>query len=114
MQHQTGDLHTAAHDDSDVSTAHRHQTMPDVPFPSRGARFARQLAAAAAVRTVTLAALRTAARALRTVRANPLSFPSASRLEAQSEVDALLAVLADLDDIVSGKRTRIGGRDADE
>lgn len=114
MQQQTGDFSPAACDDGDVSCAHRHQRMPDVPFPSRGARLSRQLAAAAAVRTVTLAALRTAGSALRSVRKNPLSFPIATRLEAQQEVDALLAVLADLDDIVSGKRTRIGGRDADE
>ncbi len=85
-----------------------------MPFPARGARLSRQLAAAAAVRTVTLAALRTAARALRTVQKNPLSFPIATRLEAQGEVDDLLATLADLDDLVSGKKTRVGGRDVDE
>ena len=109
MQQQSDVFPVMAHDDGDDS-AYRHQRMPDVPFASRGA----QLAAAAAVRTVTLAALRTAGSALRSVRKNPLSFPIATRLEAQQEVNALLAGLADLDDIVSGKRTRIGGRDADE
>ena len=99
MQHQTGDLHTAAHDGGDES-AYRHQTMPDVPFASRGA----QLAAAAAVRTVTLAALRTAARALRSVRINPLSFPIASRSGAQQTLDDILEAIADLDDVASGRR----------
>lgn len=104
MQQQTGDFSPAACGDGDVSCAHRHQTMPDVPFPARGARFARQLATAAAVRTVTLAALRTAGRALRSVRANPLSFPIASRDGAQQTIDDILAALADLDDVVLGRR----------
>lgn len=110
MQHQTGVFSVAGQDHGDVSCAYRHQTMPDVPFPSLGSR----IAAAAAVRTVTLAALRTAGSALRKVRRNPLSFPIATRDGAQATVDDILDALADLDDIVSGKRTRIGGRDADE
>ncbi len=82
MQQQSDVFPVMAHDDGDDS-AYRHQRMPDVPFASRGA----QLAAAAAVRTVTLAALRTAGSALRSVRKNPLSFPIATRLEAQQEVN---------------------------
>ncbi len=99
MQQQSDVFPVMAHDDGDDS-AYRHQRMPDVPFASRGA----QLAAAAAVRTVTLAALRTAARALRSVRLNPLSFPIASRSGAQQTLDDILEAIADLDDVASGRR----------